>query len=132
MKVVEISIHNSENEASTVISVEHISSNIFRTIQNEIIDGRLTLDTVFETKINTEKKHEVVRIIKQSEYITKRFQLTSQFKESEYQLLGEEITKSGGYWQVDFGKIATINLPKDCNLDINEIFETFDFKPIEI
>ena len=40
--------------------------------------------------------------------------------------------KQGGFWQIDFGNIATINLPKNCELDIDEIFKTFDFNPAEI
>lgn len=40
--------------------------------------------------------------------------------------------KQGGFWQVDFGSIATINLPKDCKLDLDEIFKVFNFEPQEI
>jgi len=32
--------------------------------------------------------------------------------------------KHGGFWQVDFGGIATINLPKECEFDIDKIFKT--------
>jgi hypothetical protein len=92
----------------------------------------LTLGTEFETRLNKDGKHEIIRIIKESEFITRRFSLTSQFKESEYRLLGDEIMKIGGFWQVDFGSIATINLPKDCKFDLDKIFKTFDFKPTEI
>jgi hypothetical protein len=46
--------------------------------------------------------------------------------------LGDEIIKQGGFWQVDFGGIATVNLPKNCNLDLDDIFKTFDFYPTYI
>ncbi|MEI7583167.1 hypothetical protein [Runella sp.] len=58
--------------------------------------------------------------------------MTTQFKESEYRLLGDEIIKHGGFWQVDLGGIATINLPKECEPNIDEIFNIFGFKPTEI
>jgi hypothetical protein len=35
--------------------------------------------------------------------------------------------RQGGYWQVDFGSIVTINLPKDSTIDLDEILKTFDF-----
>lgn len=92
----------------------------------------MTLGTEFETRLNKEGKHEIVRIIKDSEYITRRFFLTSQFKESEYRVLGNEIMKRGSFWQVDFGNIATINLPKNSEVNIDEIFKVFDFTPKEI
>ena len=112
--------------------VEQISDNVYRTTENEIFNCKLTLGTEFETRLNKDGKHEIIKITKESDFITRRFFLTSQFKESEYRLLGDEIMKLGGFWQVDFGGIATINLPKDSELNIDEIFKTFDFNPTEI
>lgn len=131
-KTVEIEVYDKREKLTTTIQVEQLSDNIFRTTENEIFNCSLTLGTEFETRQNKDGKHEIVRIIKESEFITRRFLLTSQFKESEYQLLGDEIMKQGGFWQVDFGSIATINLPKDCKLDLDEIFKIFDFKPTEL
>jgi len=130
--IIEINIYNSKSGVSTSISVEQLSSNIFRTIENEMIDCRLVFGTEFETKVNTEGKHEIARITQKSKYTTKRFILNNQFKESEYRLLGDGIEKAGGFWQIDFGNVATVNLPKNYNLDIDKIFEIFDFKPLEI
>jgi hypothetical protein len=131
-KTVEIEIYDKREKLTTTIHVEQLSDNIFRTTENELFNCNLTLGTEFETRLNKDGKHEIVRIIKESEFITRRFSLTSQFKESEYRLLGDEIMKQGGFWQVDFGSIATINLPKDCKLDLDKIFKVFDFKPTEI
>jgi len=131
-KTVEIEVYNKREKVSTTISVEQLSDNVFRTTENELFISDLTLGTEFETKKNKEGKHEIERIIRESDLITRRFSLTSQFKESEYRLLGDEIIKQGGFWQVDFGSIATINLPKNCKFDLDEIFKAFDFKPTEI
>jgi hypothetical protein len=131
-KTAVIEVYNKRENFSTTIQVEQLTDNIFRTIENELFNCDLTLGTEFERRINKEGQHEIVRIIKASEFITRRFMLTSQFKESEYRLLGDEIMKQGGFWQVDFGSIATINLPKDCKLNLDEIFKTFDFRPAEI
>ena len=88
-------------------------------MENDIINLKITFGTEFETKINKEGKHEIVKILKESTYTTRRFFLSSQFTESEYRLLGDEIMKTGGFWQVDFGSMAIINLPKDRNIDID-------------
>lgn len=131
-KIMEIEVYNKREKVSTTIHVEQLSDNVFRTTENELFNCDLTLGTEFETRQNKDGKHEIVKIIKESKFITRRFLLTSQFKESEYQLLGDEIMKQGGFWQVDFGSIAKINLPKDCKLDLDRIFKTFDFNPTEI
>lgn len=117
---------------STTMYVDKVSENVFRAVENEIFNCFLTLGTEFETRINKDGKHEIVRIVKESNYITRRFFLTSQFNESEYRLLGDEIIKHGGFWQVDFGGIATVNLPKDCELDLDKVFKAFNFNPAYI
>jgi hypothetical protein len=90
-------------------------------IDNDLFHNQLTLGAEFETKINPENKHEVVRILKKSEFITRRFSLTANYKESDYIMLGDELTKRGGFWQVDLGSIATVNIPKDFEFDINQV-----------
>ena len=127
--LIQIEIYNKRQSMSAAIYVEQISDNIFRAVENELINCQLTLGTEFETRINKDGKHEIVRIVKASNFITKRFILSSQFNPSEYRLLGDEIMKHGGFWQVDFGSIVTVNLPKDSNLDLDEIFKAFDFVP---
>jgi hypothetical protein len=129
---IQIEIYDKRQKMSTTIYVDRVSKNIFRAIENELFNCGLTLGTEFETRINKDGKHEIIRIVKDSDYIKKRFFLGSQFNESEYRLLGDEIIKQGGFWQVDFGGIATINLPKDCKLDLDEIFKTFEFYPTYI
>ena len=101
-------------------------------IDNDLFNYKLTLGTEFETKINVENKHEVVKITKKSAYITRRFWLTPNYKESDYRLLGEELTKRGGFWQVDLGNIATVNIPKDFEFDIDQVCKDLDLKLIEI
>lgn len=131
-KTVEIKVYDKRAKLSTTIQMEQLSEHVFRTTENELFTDELTLGTEFETRLNKNGKHEIIRIIKKSDFVTRRFFLTSQFKESEYQLLGDEIMKQGGFWQVELGSVVTINLPKDSQLNIDEIFMTFDFNPTEI
>lgn len=131
-KTVEIEVYDKREKLITTIQVEQLSDNVFRTTENELFNCRLTLGTEFETRLNKDGKHEIIKITKDSDFVTRRFFLTPQFKESEYRVLGDEIMKHGGFWQVDFGGIATINLPRESKLNIDEIFNIFDFKPTEI
>jgi hypothetical protein len=128
----QLDIYDKRLKLSTTISVDQVSNNIFRALQNELFNCNLTLGTEFETRINGEGRHEIIKITKESNFITSRFFLTSEFSQSEYRLLGDEIIKHGGYWQVDFGGIATVNLPKDCHLELSEIFKIFEFNPVFI
>jgi hypothetical protein len=129
---VKIELYDKREKSITTMYVEQLSENKFRMVDNDVFNCKLTLGTEFETRLNEESQHEIVKITKDSEYITRRFFLTPQLKESEYKLFGDEIIKQGGFWQIDFGGIATINLPKGSKLDIDEIFKTFGFNPNEI
>jgi hypothetical protein len=127
-----IEVYDKRERVTTSLYAIKLSDNIFRMAENDILNCKLTFGTEFKTKINNDGKYEMVQILKESPFTTRRFFLTSQFTATEYKLLGDEIMKKGGYWQVDFGSIAIVNLPKDSDLDIDKIFKIFNFNPIEI
>ncbi|QJP35440.1 hypothetical protein F0365_14035 [Nonlabens sp. Ci31] len=127
---VKIEVYDKKEKVTTSLYVEQLSENQFRMIDNDLFNNQLTLGAEFETKINSENKHEVVKIIKKSEFITRRFGLTPNYKESDYRMLGEELTKRGGFWQVDFGSIATVNIPKNFEFDISQIIKELELVEI--
>jgi len=127
-----IQVYDKREKSTSSFYVKKVSDNIYRMTDNHIFNCRLTYGTEFETRANKEGILEIVRIIKESPFTTRRFFLNTQFRASDYRILGDEITRVGGFWQVDFGGIATINLPNDSSLDIDEIFKLFQFTPTEI
>jgi len=127
-----IELYDKREKLTSSLYAFKLSDNVYRMAENDLTNCKLTFGTVFETKVNTIGKLEIVKILQDSPFVTRRFMLNSQFKESEYRLLGDEIMKKGGFWQVDFGGIATINLPKDTDLNIDELFKLFNFNPTEI
>lgn len=132
MEEVEIELYDKREKTTTTLYVQKLEDNKFKMIDNDIFNCRLTIGTEFETRINDEGKHEIIRITKDSEFITRRFLLSAQYKESEYRVLGDELMKKGGFWQVDFGGIATINIPKDFEYDIDKVMQDLDLKLTEI
>ncbi len=132
MNEVKIEVYHNKEKVTTTLYVEQLSENKFRMIDNDFCNAKLTLGTEFETKINEEQKHEVIKITKESEFITCRYRLTPNHKESDYRMLGKELTKRGGFWQVDLGSIATVNIPKDFEFDIDQVIKELDLKMVEI
>ncbi len=132
MESVEIKIYDKRERSTATLEVEQIGENKFRMIDNDIWNCMLTLGTEFETRINKEGLHEIIKITKQSEFLTRRFFLSPRYKESDYRFLGDELAKRGGFWQVDFGGIATINIPKDFEFDVDEILQALDIRLTEI
>ena len=125
-------LYDKRERTTSTIYVEQISERKFRMIDNDLLNCRLTLGTEFETRINKEGKYEIIRITEESKFITRRFLLSSVYTASEYRMLGDELTNRGGFWQVDFGGIATINIPKDLEHDIDQLIEVLDIRLTEI
>ncbi|QIX62801.1 hypothetical protein HER32_17125 [Hymenobacter sp. BT18] len=128
----EIRIYNAQEQTTTTLAVEPVADRVYRAVENDIVDDRLTYGTTFGTVLHESGAHEVVSIIEPSAYTTWRFVLSPRYKESEYRLLGDEITRQGGFWQVDFNCFATINLPPHSTPPLVELFELFDLEPPEM
>ncbi len=129
---IKIFIYDKREKITSSCYVEQISENKFRMTENDLFNCHLTKGTEFETRINEDGNHEVVKIIKKSEFITRRFLLSTQYKESDYRVLGDELMKRGGFWQVDFGGIATINIPKDFEFNVDQVMKELDLNLTEI
>ena len=82
-------VYDEKEKSTTTFYVEQLSENKFRMTDNDFFNCRLTKGTEFETRINNDGYHEIVTILKESEFITRRFFLSPQFKESDYRVLGE-------------------------------------------
>ena len=128
----EIEIYDKREESHYTLYVEEIADNQYRMSENDIFNCDLTLGTEFETRINVDGKHEVVRITKSSDFTTRRFLLSKGLKEVDFRMLGDELFKRGGYWQIDFGGIATVNIPKDFEFDIDQVMRELDIILTEI
>lgn len=132
MNEVKIKVYYKEEKITTTLYLEQLSKNKFRMTDNDFCNPKLTLGTEFKTEINEGGIHEIKTITKESEFITLRFILTPNHKDSDYRMLGDELTKRGGFWQVDLGSIATVNIPKDFEFDINQIIKDLNLKLVEI
>lgn len=130
--IIQIQVYDKRERVTGNLYVIALGDNCFRMPDNDILNCRLTLGTEFQTRVNESGIHEIIRILKDSPYVTRRFLLNSQFTIADYRVLGDEIVKKGGFWQVDFGGMATINLPPECDLDLDNLFKLFNFFPTEI
>jgi len=131
-EVVKIELYDKREKATSTMYVEQIGENKFKMIDNDLFNCSLTLGTEFETRINKEGKYELIRVTKKSNFITRRFLLSSKYKESDYRLLGDELSRKGGFWQIDMGGIATVNIPRDFDYDIDEVIKDLDLRLTEI
>jgi len=60
----------------------------------------------------------IKKIYAESEYSLEVIALPMSLNETEMRIVGKMIIDEGGYWEVIFGGMAYINLPKDSKLNI--------------
>lgn len=122
-EILSIELYNKAERITTTMEVIQVSENVFRATENDLFIEDLTVGTEFETLINEVGKHELVRIVKKSEFITRQFLWPANINIYSYKNWGDEIMKHGGFWQIDFGSVVTINLPKDSALNLDVLFK---------
>ena len=127
-----IELYDKRQDIASSIYVTKLSDNVFRMIENDILNCRLTLETEFETRINKNGKHEIIRIVKDSPFNTRRFMLTQEFVDTGFKALGDKIIENGGFWEIVFGGIAIINLPIDTDINFDDLFKFVNYYPTEI
>lgn len=132
VKKIKIELFNKKEKIIETIYVEQLSHHKYRMVDNALTNCKLTLGTEFKTKLNREGKHEITKIIKESNFVTRRFFLSTKFKTEDYKMLGAELQKRGGFWQVDFGGIATVNIPKDFEFNVDQVMSDLGLNLVEI
>ena len=131
-QIIEIEIYDKREKTTETVFVEQLREDQYRMAENAVLNCRLTIGTEFEVHLNKDSKLEIARVTKESDFLTRRFVLNGEFTEGDYRVLGDEIMRQGGFWQVDLGSIATVNLPQNSSIDLNEVFKFFNFYPTEI
>lgn len=127
-----IHIFNRKEGVTTQVEVEHVADAEFRLLENDIFDPRLTRGVTIKAKRLEDSSYEVVSVQDASVFLTRRFILSPIYSESDYRVLGDELVKHGGFWQVDLGHYLTINVPRDFPHDVDRVMADLGIHLTEI
>lgn len=115
--------------------VEEVGHNQFRTVWNEgaWLGPFWNRGTEFEATLNGNNEFELVRITKESDFITRRFMgyFSPRYNETDYLFMLSELEQMGGFWQWE-GGIVTLNIPKDKNDFVEKVIETLSLYYTEL
>lgn len=128
----DIRLHVRKEGTTSTVEVEPIGDGVFRLLDNPMLMCRLTRGTEFRAESMEDGTYEFVSLTRPSELITRRFFLSGKYTESDYRVLGDELSKHGGFWQVDFGGFLTINVPRDFPHDIDKVMADLDIRLLEV
>jgi hypothetical protein len=115
------------------IGAEQVSSDTYMLLETPLFSCRINYGTIVKALPNDKGELIFVRIVKASNYKTRKFLLSSSAKDSDFsKRIGHPIIAAGGTWEVAMGGIAFIHISKESDFDLDLFFKKNDFHPTEI
>lgn len=124
----DLRLYDRKEGCITTLEVEQLGDDHFRLLSNGVFNRQLTLGTEIKVKPFGDGTHELIAVTKASELITRWFVLSPKYTESDYRVLGDELVKHGGSWELFFNQFLTINLPKDFPYDVDRVMADLDMQ----
>lgn len=122
---IDIRVYVPEESSTGTYEVIQISEFTFKLTNNDPFNEILTYGTIIEVEQdvkeeNGEQIYVFKSVYKESDYSLEVIDLPSQLNETELRVVGKMITGEGGFWEVIFGGMGYVNLPKNSSLNIIE------------
>lgn len=124
-KEIEIRMYVPEELSTGNYAVNQLSEFTFKLINNHPFNETLCYGTIIEVEPEVkeeddEKVYTLKNVLKESDFSINVITLPSDLNETELRRVGKMITDEGGFWEVIFGGMGYVNLPKDSKLDVIE------------
>ena len=111
-----------EEKSTGTYAVIKESENIFKLVYNDPFYEELRHGTIIEAVKGEDDIYEFIKVKTESEYTLQVIGIPMNLSEQELRIVGDMIVKEGGFWEVIFGGMGYVNLPKGSSLNvINEL-----------
>ncbi len=114
-----------EQSSTGTYKVIKVSKNRYKLTNNDPFSETLIYGTIIE--VLPEKKDGDTFVFKdvyaKSEFNLEVIGLPISLNETEWRVIGQMIINEGGYWEVIFGGMGYVNLPKTSKLNVNNEFD---------
>lgn len=116
----EIYIYNPNDASTANFEVLKVSDYTYQLMSNDPFQEALCYGTLIEVEKNLTKEgdFQLKRIVKASDYTLEVYPLPNDLNETELRIVGDMIVTNGGYWEVNFGGLGYVSLPKHSTLDV--------------
>ena len=129
----EIKIINIDDGSSETVYAEQIDSDTFKLLENPIFNCRINYGTIVKVIQDSNGELVMSQIMGASDFETRKFFLSASLNEIQLRAkIGQPILDAGGMWEVVFGGIAFVHLPKNSNFNLEQLFKLNDYYPSEI
>ena len=121
----DIRMYDPDSKSTGTYEVVKISECRYKLANNDPFNESLSYGTIIEVETEKiekdgESKFVFKNVHRKSEFTSECIGLPIDLKESEMRVVGQMIIDEGGFWEVIFGGMGFINLPKNSNLNVSE------------
>lgn len=124
-KEIDIRMYIPDESATGSYAVIQLSEFTYKLTNNDPFNETLSYGTIIEVEPqikedDDEKVYTLKSVLKESDFSINVIGLPSELNEKELRVVGKMITDEGGFWEVIFGGMGYVNLPKHSRLDVIE------------
>ena len=121
----DIRMYVPDAKSTGTYEVVKISEYIYKLANNDPFNETLSYGTIIEVETQKieedgESKYVFKNVHRKSEFTNECIGLPTALNESEMRVVGQMIIDEGGFWEVIFGGIGFVNLPKKSKLNVTE------------
>jgi hypothetical protein len=121
--IIEIRMFVPDEACTGNYAVVKVSENRYKLANNDPFSEFLTYGTTIEVQPEKKIEEEEEVFVFKEVYAESKFgcdvvMLPMALNETEMRVVGEMITAEGGYWEVIFGGMGFVNLPKNSKLNV--------------
>lgn len=119
-EITQIRMRVPEDRSTGTYDVIKIDDTLYQLANNDPFSETLTYGTIIEVqpKKDDEGNIEFKKIYQESDYTLEVIGLPMELDKSELLIIGQKITDEGGFWEVIFGGLGYVNLPRGSKLNV--------------
>jgi hypothetical protein len=103
---------------------EQLSEDTYKLLETPALSCRINYGTTIKVRLDERDELEMVRVIRASEYKTRRFILPVLSKDQLIEKLGNPVLDAGGYWEVVMVGIIFIHMPRASSFDVDALISS--------
>jgi hypothetical protein len=111
-----------QDGAYETVAAEQVSDDTYKLLETPALSCRINYGTTIQVQPDEKGELEMVKIVRASDYKTRRFILPSLSRAEIVEKLGNPISQAGGLWEVVFGGVIFIHMPRGSQFDLEALF----------
>ena len=118
--IIPIRMYIPQETSTGLYDVRKVGDFLYELTNNDPFNEELIYKTIIEVlpEKNDDGHFIFKRVYKESEYTLEVIHLPTILNQKELRLVGQMIVDNGGFWEVIFGGLGYVNLPKGSKLNV--------------